>query len=232
MSGAEFDEFAHNYADMAGDNTKFFASDYDYFGRYRCNIIKRLIGDAVGAILDYGCGVGLGVAALRDVFPQARVVGCDLSEDSLAVARKNQPGNEFVDLAALPALPQFEVVTAVSVFHHIPPADRDAALRYCCDRLKPGGHLFVFEHNPYNPVTRHLVARCPFDRNAILLPPAETIARVERAGFDRVMVQYCLFFPKALAVLRPIESRLGWLPLGGQYYVWGVRPGAAGGSHS
>ena len=35
---------------------------------------------------------------------------------------------------------------------------------------------------------------------------------------------YCLFFPGPLAALRPLEKFLGWLPLGGQYYVAGVRP--------
>ena len=150
-------------------------------------------------------------------------MGCDPSEESLAIARKNEPGCEFALPDALPASPQFDVVTAVSVFHHIPPQDRDAALRYCVDRLKPGGSLFIFEHNPYNPLTRRLVANCPLDRNAILLPPVETVGRVRQAGLDNVLSRYCLFFPQALGFLRPIEDSLGWLPLGGQYYVRGVR---------
>jgi len=126
--------------------------------------------------------------------------------------------------SAIEPKPQFDIVTAVSVFHHIVPSDRDAALHYCFERLKPGGHLFVFEHNPYNPLTRHLVSRCPVDRDAILLKPKETVARFKRAGFDRVAAEYCLFFPKTLAFLRPLETSLGWLPLGGQYYVCGIRP--------
>jgi len=31
--------------------------------------------------------------------------------------------------------------------------------------------------------------------------------------------EYTLFFPKQLALLRPVERLLGWLPLGAQYCV-------------
>jgi SAM-dependent methyltransferase len=224
VTKAEFDEFANTFADVASQNTSFFDADYSYFGRYRSNIVKRLCGPNVAHILDFGCGVGLGIRPLREAFPVCRIVGCDPSQESLALARASEPDCEFFESSSIERKPQFDIVTAVSVFHHIMPSDRDAALRYCFERLKPGGHLFVFEHNPYNPLTRHLVSRCPVDRDAILLKPKETVARFKRAGFDRVAAEYCLFFPKALAFLRPIETSLGWLPLGGQYYVCGIRP--------
>ncbi len=34
--------------------------------------------------------------------------------------------------------------------------------------LKKKGRVYIFEHNPYNPVTRYLVATCEFDRDAVL----------------------------------------------------------------
>lgn len=224
MTKAEFDEFAKSFADIAGQNTSFFGADYGYFGRYRSNIVKQICGPNIANILDFGCGVGLGISALREIFPNSRIVGCDPSQESLAVARMRELNCEFLEASAIGPAGQFDVITAVSVFHHIAPAGRNAALRYCYERIKQGGRFFVFEHNPYNPLTRHLVSRCQLDRNAILLPPAETLTRVRQAGFDRVAAAYCLFFPKALAFLRPLEGSLGWLPLGGQYYVWGVRP--------
>jgi len=231
VTKAEFDEFAQDYGDLTSRNTSFFTDDYSYFGRYRSRIVRTLAGDNVRDMLDFGCGIGLGVTALREFFPTSRIVGCDPSEESLAIARKNEPASEFALPGALAAGPQFDVITAVSVFHHIPPQDRDAALRYCVDRLKPGGSLFIFEHNPYNPLTRRLVAKCPLDRNAILLTPAEAVQRVRQAGLGNVLSRYCLFFPQALGFLRPIEDSLGWLPLGGQYYVRGVRlPANIGGS--
>jgi SAM-dependent methyltransferase len=223
VTKAEFDEYAKTYADVTSQNTNFFDADYSYFGLYRANIIKRLSGPNIANILDFGCGVGLGIRPLREAFPNSSIVGCDPSQESLALARTSEPDCKFFESNDIEPKPQFDIVAAISVFHHITPPTRDAALSYCYERLKPGGHLFVFEHNPYNPLTRHLVARCPVDRDAILLKPKETVARVERAGFKRVAAEYCLFFPKALAFLRPLENSLGWFPLGGQYYVWGTR---------
>jgi hypothetical protein len=43
--------------------------------------------------------------------------------------------------------------------------------------------------------------------------------RVRDAGFATARVRYRIFFPHALRGLRPLESKLGWLPLGAQYYV-------------
>jgi SAM-dependent methyltransferase len=223
LNKPEFDALADTYEAVTSQNTNFFDADSQYFGRYRSNIVKKFAGPRVENILDFGCGVGLGVAPLREVFPNARIVGCDPSQESLALARRREPASEFLESTEISALPQFDITTAVCVFHHIVPADRAGALRYCYERLKPGGKLFVFEHNPYNPVTRHLVSRCPVDRDAILLTPSETAMRLKQAGFELTAAEYCLFFPKALAFLRPLEKSLGWLPLGGQYFAVGAR---------
>jgi SAM-dependent methyltransferase len=219
----EFDQFAENYEAVTSQNTNFFDADAQFFGRYRTNIVKKFAGARADSILDFGCGVGLGISPLREMFPKARIVGCDPSLESLALARSREPDCEFLEADAISPAPQFDIITAVSVFHHIVPAERAGALRYCYERLKPGGLLFVFEHNPFNPVTRHLVSRCPVDRDAILLTPNETATRLRQAGFAVTATEYCLFFPKALAFLRQIEKYLGWLPLGGQYFVVGTR---------
>jgi SAM-dependent methyltransferase len=220
----EFDEFANSYEAVTSQNTNFFDADAQYFGRYRSNIVKKFARSRVDNILDFGCGVGLGISPLREQFANSRIVGCDPSLNSLALAHAREPGCEFLQADAISPTPQFDIITAVSVFHHILPPDRAGALRYCYERLKSGGLLFLFEHNPFNPVTRHLVSRCPVDRDAILLTPNETAARLRQAGFAVTATEYCLFFPKALAFLRPTEPYLGWLPLGGQYFVVGTRP--------
>ena len=224
MNKPEFDQFAEDYEAVTGQNTNFFDADAQYFGRYRSNLVKKFAGGRADNILDFGCGVGLGVSPLRELFPNSRIVGCDPSLESLALARAREPGCEFLAADAISPAPQFDVITAVCVFHHILPAERAGALRYCYERLKPGGLLFIFEHNPYNPVTQLLVSRCPVDRDAILLTPNETATRMRQAGLAVIATEYCLFFPKALALLRPIEPYLGWLPLGGQYFVVGARP--------
>jgi len=93
------------------------------------------------------------------------------------------------------------------------------AVRYCCSHLKRGGQFIIFEHNPINPVTRHLVKNCPFDADAVLLSMRETIELNRNANLNVDESSYCLFFPQQLAVLRPFEKYLRWLPIGGQYFV-------------
>jgi hypothetical protein len=61
------------------------------------------------------------------------------------------------------------------VLHHVPPADREALLARVATKLAPGGKLVVFEHNPWNPLTRKVVAECAFDADAVLLPPTEIL---------------------------------------------------------
>ena len=219
MVKAEFDEFANTYADAISQETGFFDNDYSYFPRYRASIVKEFVGKTVTSILDYGCGIGLGIGSLREAFPNSRTVGCDPSGESLALARTREPNCEFLELDAIQPMPQFDVITAASVFHHIQRQDRNSALRYCYERLTCRGRLFVFEHNPFNPVTRYIVSRCPVDVGAILLTRKETIKKVQDVGFNLIAAEYFLFFPKLLQIFRPLEDQLRWLPLGGQYFV-------------
>ena len=55
--------------------------------------------------------------------------------------------------------------------------------------------------------------------NAVLIPAAELRRRQGDAGFNAIDVTYTGFFPGSLAALRPLESLLGWAPVGAQYYT-------------
>ena len=79
--------------------------------------------------------------------------------------------------------------------------------------------MVAFEHNPINPVTRYIVATCPFDENAILIPARSLVRRQREAGFSDVRVAYTGFFPGALRALRPLERFMTALPIGAQYYT-------------
>ena len=88
--------------------------------------------------------------------------------------------------------------------------------------LRAGGSFFVFEHNPWNPLTRHAVRRCAFDENAVLVAAPLMRRRLQAAGFPPAPAVFRVFFPRALAPLRPLERRLGWAPAGAQYFVRSV----------
>jgi len=106
------------------------------------------------------------------------------------------------------------------VFHHISHGEHDLWLRELYRITRPGGLIAIFEHNPLNPLTLHAVNTCPFDVNAKLVFPRSLAQRLAGAGWASPRIQYNLFFPRALASLRPIEDALGWLPIGAQYVAF------------
>ena len=218
MSRVDFDQYAGQYEDILAAQTNFFDGDSGYFARYKIELAQQLAG-SVSSVLDFGCGIGRSMPYLRDVFPNAEIVGCDPSAESLAIARRENPSCRFASMDELGTDAKFDLVIASCVFHHIPPQDRQMAIRYCYSRLKDGGHFIIFEHNPINPVTRHLVKNCPFDADAVLLGMRETVERMRNAHLHIDESSYCLFFPQQLSALRPFEKYLRWLPMGGQYFV-------------
>ena len=58
---------------------------------------------------------------------------------------------------------RFDLVIAVCVFHHVEIAERQKFMIELKRVARPGGLVCIMEHNPYNPLTRLAVMRCPFD---------------------------------------------------------------------
>lgn len=93
-------------------------------------------------VLDLGCGNGAKISRLATRF---EVVGVDLSEQQLCLARANVPEATFVhdDLAALDFTPgSFEAVTALYSLMHVPREDHPALFGRIRRWLEPGG-LFL-----------------------------------------------------------------------------------------
>jgi hypothetical protein len=92
--------------------------------------------------------------------------------------------------------------------------------------VRPGGLVAVFEHNPFNPLTRWAVQRCEFDRDAVLLSRGRATTVLRRAGLELAERRYIVFLPFGGERMEPLERRLGNLPIGAQYYVAARRPQA------
>ena len=106
------------------------------------------------------------------------------------------------------------------MFHHIHHDEHIAQLKELRRKtIRPNGSVFIFEHNPYNPLTVKVVDNCPFGANARLIKGAQMKTRLGAVGFRSSKVQHRIFFPYALKALRPLEMSMKWLPLGGQHYT-------------
>jgi SAM-dependent methyltransferase len=220
VSKVDFDQYAGSYNELLRDQTGFFSEEEAYFARYKVALARELVSGEPRRVLEYGCGIGRNIGFLRQTFPAAEVFGSDISAASLDSARRQNPGVHFwQESAEDPPVGDYELIFVAGVFHHVPPRERDLVAKVLFDRLSPGGQLIVFEHNPYNPVTRRIVRDCPYDADAVLLRPSELRTRLAAAGLGALQTGFSLFVPPRWKTLVAAERYLRWLPLGGQYWV-------------
>jgi len=221
MASERFDDFAKNYDAIFRESVTASGDPLEYFVKYKLDCLKRLQANSTAPVLDYGCGTGNVTEALTSHFTE--VHGYDPSPESLTVARERVPRATFHP--AIDDVPSGRFGSAVisGVLHHVPRAERKDVLAAVRDKLEPGGRVFVFEHNPLNPVTRHVVRVCPFDVDVELVYPWHARRLLEEAGFRDVTLEYIVFFPRVLAFLRRFEPLLGWFPAGAQLLAVGTR---------
>ncbi len=232
----EFDRHAASYDGGLDNPIKRMMGDQpDQFIAVKARwLLRREPGLRAGglAMLDYGCGAGDLMRVLAGMGAKASFTGCDVSTGMLAeVARRwpqglgAAPATAAQDGARTPfADGQFDVATISAVLHHVPVAERAAVYAELGRVLKPGGRLYVFEHNPRNPLVRYVIARTPIDENAILLDAREVQEGLLNAARYELETDYLMFMPPGLAFLNPIDRALAWLPLGAQYAVAARKP--------
>lgn len=217
----DFDNYSYDYTEILRENLGRFGQDIAYYAEYKLKIILKNTVSEPKRILDYGCGIGRHIPFFVKYFPNAEIWGCDISEQSLKAAEKLNPNQNFfsLNLCDFTARKEFfDLILVSNVFHHIRSEMRMDEMRKVKGFLKPCGELFVFEHNPYNPVTRHIVNACPFDFDAMLLKPSEMKSVLIKNRVNIVKKRYCLFFPAALKRFQCLEAFWGLIPMGGQYY--------------
>ena len=226
----EFDRYADQYTDLHRASVHASGEEPAYFSRYKAGYMaasceRRFVGKAID-VLDFGCGVGNSIPHLHAAFPEAHLHGVDPSGESIRLAESTHTDEASFRISVDTVLPyedrSFDLVQVACVFHHIKPDQRDHWTREIRRVLRPGGEVFVFEHNILNPLTLRAVRDCPFDADAVLLPRRELLRRVSAAGFNNVSARYIVFFPAALKLLRPLEPLLGLIPFGAQYVVRAV----------
>lgn len=146
---AKFDSLAARWWDTEGD----FRSLHQ-INPLRLDWIRQFVDLRERKVVDIGCGGGILAESLAAA--GAQVVGIDMAEGPLAVARLHQveSGVEVdyrqstaEELAASEA-GSYDVVTCLEMLEHVP--DPAAVIRSCAELLKPGGDVFfsTINRNP------------------------------------------------------------------------------------
>jgi SAM-dependent methyltransferase len=231
MKEAEFDRFPDEYESQHRRNIAVTGEGPEFFAEYKISQLATFVPDLLAAparILDFGSGIGNSIPFFRKHFPNALLTCADASSRSIELSRKRFPGQECFTLVKGNEIPldsnSFDVAFSACVFHHIPQEHHRHWLAEMLRVTRPGGLLVIFEHNPFNPLTVRAVNTCPFDANAKLIPARNLIRSINDAGWVRSELRYHLFFPRALAGLRPIEKHLGWFAVGAQYSARARKP--------
>lgn len=228
---ALFDAYRGSYRDEVEAAISFGGQELEFFtelkARYLLEVIARHVGDpGEVAALDVGCGVGLSHPFLAPSFRE--LWGADVSSGALEAARRANPGVQYAvsDETRLPFSDgAFDVVVAVCVLHHVAPVFWVSFASEMARVARPDGLVVVFEHNPYNPATRRVVARCVFDADAVLLSRRRLERVFGQSGLDVVESRHIVFFPWRRRGFQALDRRLGRVPLGAQHLVAGRVPG-------
>lgn len=147
-------------------------------GRYRMKmrseLIKKFINTKKGArILDLGCGLGSLTQHFKTI--KAKVIGVDISPQSIAYAKKHiKSANITFRVQSAHNLGftdnYFDAVIGNGILHHL---DLKKALPEILRILKPGGKIFFVEPNLINPEI-YLERKVPLLRKLVGNSPDET----------------------------------------------------------
>ncbi len=220
-----FDGYKTSYGDVVEQSINFSGLKHDFFLVAKADYLRRLVvarglreGGRPVAALDVGCGIGSLHPYLEGTFDS--LAGCDISEESIERARREQPGIEYTAYQP-PRLPYedgaFDLAFASCVLHHVPPANWLEFLAEMRRVVRPGGIACLIEHNPLNPLTRLAVFRCPFDEDAVLLSARTSRRLMREAGFSAIEDEHILLLPSARPLARRVERAFSSLPFGAQY---------------
>lgn len=226
MQEAEFDRFAEAYRAQLSGVISASGEPADFFAEYKVRDIAGVVA-AQGmpskglTILDFGAGIGNSVPFFRKHLPGCEITCTDVSKKSLALGKARFGADAAFVHAEGGDLPfpdaAFDIILVACVLHHIGHAEHAAVLGSLRRRLTARGRLFIFEHNPLNPLTVRAVNNCAFDENARLMTSWSLAKTLATAGYSAIDTRYRIFFPGSMRKWRFLERYLRWCPLGAQY---------------
>lgn len=106
-------------------------------------------------LLDFGCGTGCYLNEVKHNWPNLNVTGLDLSPAYVGKARARLGKYSNVDFVNAPAENtglspgSYDIITAVYLFHELPPKVRAAVLKEAYRVLRPGGLFIIADSIQY-----------------------------------------------------------------------------------
>ena len=215
---AQDDWEAHwnRYAESAGENPA---------QAMRHDIVARLLAETAAGgyarIFDLGSGQGDLLQKLAPLFPDATLLGAELSESGVAISRRKVPEATFLvaDIFQPPAALNDFVGWAThavcsEVLEHVD--EPVSFLKQARNYLIPGGWLIVtVPGGPISAFDRHIGHRQHFDRQklrTILERAGYTVDRVDLAGFPFFNLYRLLVIARGERLARDVETQSGGWP--------------------
>ncbi|MBF2066217.1 MAG: class I SAM-dependent methyltransferase [Calothrix sp. C42_A2020_038] len=164
-------------------------------------------------ILDLGCGTGTTTIMLKQTYPEAEVIGLDLSPYML-VRAQHKTNSAGVNIhwrhgdAQKTGFPDasFDLVTASLLFHETPPAISVLILRECFRLLTVGGQVVVLDGN------QKTLRQLEFLRNVFEEPYIQDFsagsvdAWMGAAGFEAVQTEDIWWIHQVTSGIKPVLS--------------------------
>jgi SAM-dependent methyltransferase len=227
--GIDFNDYKDRYQKELQSAISFIGQDVDFFTEVKANylldVAKRHFGDLKKLrILDVGCGIGLTDSFLTSSF--GSLEGVDIAEGVVEKARQANPSGHYqvYDGKSLPFPDDnFDLVFAICVMEYLTPDKWEVFLNEMHRVTRKDGVVAIFQHNPLNPLTRLVLNRCEYDSPHQQVSHSQMKKLFKRMGLSLVDDRFILFFPWRGKIFRNLEYRLGWFPLGAQYYIAGEK---------
>jgi 2-polyprenyl-3-methyl-5-hydroxy-6-metoxy-1,4-benzoquinol methylase len=119
-------------------------------------------------IMDFGCGSGASTMILARMFPESEIVGVELDEKLLSIARARLDFYSYPNVVLLQSpdgneLPEnvgnFDLIVMSAVYEHLLPDERKTVVPKIWEKVKPGGYFFLnMTPHRYFPIEHHTTA--------------------------------------------------------------------------
>ncbi|HBQ97076.1 class I SAM-dependent methyltransferase [Roseofilum sp. Belize Diploria] len=181
--------------------------------------VREQLIDAIGGyprrILDLGCGTGSSTLLLKQEYPQAEVIGLDLSPYMLVMA-EHKAKEANLDIHWHHGLAEqtpwegehFDLVTATLLFHETPPAISKAILQEVFRLLTPGGQCIILDGSQTS------LRQAEWITNIFEEPYMKAFAAgdleqwMKQARFEKVSAEPIFWVNQVTKAMKPLPQKL------------------------